>query len=141
MDFASARYGQAFPVRPHRAARWGLVFLALLYGWIAVVNAMSASHDPYNLQRSNSSLHAGLTDAPAADSGHTHDEGDFGEDPAAHQHGHNPSDHSHDKPNLPRSGPRFATASAEVWESRLQLTPYPTPYFAFERPPKPLPQH
>jgi len=141
MDLTSARIVRAFRGRRHPMARRLLVALLLIYGWVAMTTLLSSSHDPSGLQRAAGLAHAEQAAPLSADHGHVHDGGDSTWGDSGHPYGHNPGDHSHDKPNLLRADLRLGPAPVEAWVTRFQSPRYPSPYFAFERPPKPLPQH
>jgi hypothetical protein len=137
MPFSTASQGRHPSHRATVLARLLIVLFALIHGWGAYASVISSSHDPVAWSEPASAL----ADANSPHHGHSHD--DIGTDDGGSEglNGHNAADHSHDKPNLPRSGAQAAIASADDWNPTGQVPLRPAPYFAFDRPPKPLPLH
>lgn len=112
-------------------ARAWIVLLMLSHALFAFSSATSLSHDPLGDLTHAHALADGY--AGQADHGHSHDDL---EDGGSHQHGHNPSDHSHDKPNVPPSHVMSHPPLSNQWIADELLGDYPAPYASLERPPK-----
>lgn len=69
--------------------------LMLSHALFAFSSAISLSHDPL---RACTHAHA-FADADTGQDDHGHRHDDFEDEGGPHQHGHNPADHSHDKPH------------------------------------------
>ena len=116
-----------------------VVIVAVFQGWMAFAGVVSDAHDPApGSMQQITTLLAGTLEAD-----HSHDDesqraGDRG---ATHQHGHNASDHSHDKPSLTGSADDSTLSPIRNWRAAQDSLAYPSPYFVFERPPKLLPMY
>jgi hypothetical protein len=69
--------------------------LMLSHALFAFSSATSLSRAPL---RATTHAHTG---AATDQNDHGHSDDDFEDEGSPHQHGHNPADHSHDKPNVP----------------------------------------
>ena len=111
-----------------------IVFLGMGQIWMAYASVVSASHLPDG-GHGQVSISTAQTPEHA---GHTHDAPDSTDHDAGYQHGHNAWDHSHDKPNLTYSVHAVAIQPSRIFNAAHQIAAHPSPYFGFERPPKPL---
>ena len=85
-----------FSKRIARALARVLVGLLMLsHALFAFSSATSLSRAPL---RATTHAHTG---AATDQNDHGHSDDDFEDEGSPHQHGHNPADHSHDKPNVP----------------------------------------
>ena len=118
-------------------ARGLIGLLILLHAVLAFSSATSLSHDPV---RASTHTHAfedvGVSDAGQADHGHSHE--NFEDEDGPHQHGHNPADHSHDKPNVPPTHAVGIPPLSDQWIADDRRLVYPAPCACLERPPKRL---
>lgn len=137
MPSTTASRARHLSLRAPVFARLLIVLFALIHGWGSYASVVSSSHDPVAWSEPGSAL----VEAHSATHGHNHDEPETDDGGSESPNGHNAADHSHDKPNLPRSGAQAAMASADDWRLVHQVPFYPAPYFAFDRPPKHLPLH
>ena len=62
----------------------------------------------------------------------------FEDEGGPHQHGHNPADHSHDKPNVPPTHAMGIPPLSDQWLADERRPAYPAPCATLERPPKRL---
>jgi hypothetical protein len=114
-----------------------IVLVALTHGWGSCASAVSFSHDPaFWAERAGA---AAESRSPDHDHGHGESPPD-GEEPEL-QGGHDAADHSHDKPALGRNAAHFAASPTNDWNSACPAAPYPSPLFAFDRPPRHLSLH
>ncbi len=127
-----------FSRRASILARLLIVLVALLHGWGSYASAVSSSsHDPVAW-----SGHGGaLAETLSTHHGHSHDDPGIDDGGPESPNGHDAADHGHDKSNLPRNGAQAAMSSTDDWSLVHRVSNYPAPYFAFDRPPKPLPLH
>jgi len=121
-----------------RACARGLIGLLMLsHALFAFSSATSLSHDPL---RATTHAHAFedvlVSDAGQVGHGHSHE--DFEDEGGAHQHGHNPADHSHDKPNVPPTHATEVPPLSNQWVADERRLAYPAPCACLERPPKRL---
>lgn len=117
-------------------ARILIALIAVFHGWVSYAGMVSASHDPAVW-----STHAQvplLAEADEDEHGHRHDGAD-GQPGEGHQHGHNAADHSHDKPNVPRSNGHPFVSTTDVWIAAHPESAYASPHYPFERPPRTVP--
>ncbi|MGL1835154.1 hypothetical protein ACKVEX_16335 [Rhodocyclaceae bacterium SMB388] len=112
-----------------------VALLILSHGSLALSSAISPSHDPL---RATTHAHA-LAKAHADHDDHGHGHEVFEEDGGTHKHGHNPADHSHDKPNVPPSHAMRFLPLSNQWAANEHRLVYPAPCVCLERPPKGLP--
>lgn len=124
-----------FSQKVARALARGLIGLMILsHALLAFSSVTSPSHDSLT-----TTIHAHtLSDAGMDWDGHGHKHEDFEDADGAHQHGHNPADHSHDKPNLPPTYAVRLTALSNQWIADEHRLVYPAPCACLERPPKHL---
>jgi|APTNR8051073442_1049403.scaffolds.fasta_scaffold01205_5 hypothetical protein len=119
-----------------RALARGLVALLLLsHALVAFSNAISPSHDPLRV-----TTHAhprADADTNPNDHGHRHEV--FDDESGIHQHGHNPSDHSHDQPNGPPTHAMNTSLLSNRWLADEHRLVYPAPCDTLQRPPNRLP--
>tara|TARA_R110000751_G_scaffold271365_1_gene371156 strand:- start:4727 stop:5119 length:393 start_codon:yes stop_codon:yes gene_type:complete len=73
--------------------------LTLTLGMLVSAVSVSVSHLPVNTELAEQARHAELSEK-VDDQGHCHDDREIDERHAGHNHGHNPSDHSHETPHL-----------------------------------------
>ena len=120
-----------------RSLARGLIGLLMVsHALLAFSSATSLSHDPL---RTNPYAHAfeGVdADLEQVDHGHSHE--DFEDKGGSRQHGHNPADHSHDKPNVPRTHAMGVPSLSNQWIADERRPVYPAPCATLERPPKRL---
>lgn len=127
-------------LRRHAApgARLLMLLVALFYGWAAFANVVSVSHDPVAV-----AMHADhgsvVVAGAGGEHGHRHDDPDD-PDGREHQHGHNAADHSHEKQNLTTCTAPPGLRGGQCWVPTREGLPPPAPVFAFERPPRSVPQ-
>lgn len=118
-----------------RSLARGLIGLLMLsHALLAFSSATSLSHDPLH-----ASTHAQASEGADGDTeqvGYGH--GDFEDEGGAHQHGHNPADHSHDKPNVPPTHATEVPPLSNQWVADERRLAYPAPCACLERPPKRL---
>jgi hypothetical protein len=117
----------------HSFAGGLIVVLMLSHASLAVSNVVSPSHDPLRAMTHAHNLAGADADQDAHD--HSHEEHDAG---GMHQHGHNPADHSHDKPNLPPALTVAMLLLSNRWNADEHRLVYPSPCSSLERPPKSL---
>lgn len=137
MPFATTSPIRHFSRRALILARLLIVLVALLHGWGSYASAVSSSHDPVAWSEHGSALAETLS----PHHGHSHDDPGTGDGGPESPNGHDAADHTHDKSNLPRNGAQAAMAATDDWSLVHQVPLYPAPYFAFDRPPRPLPLH
>ena len=128
------------PLRTTGISRLGMrrlwlfvVIVAVFQGWMAFAGVVSDAHDPApGSMQQITTLLAGTHEAD-----HSHeDDSRPGDRAETHQHGHNAADHSHDKPSLTGSADDPTLSPIRDWRAAQDSLAYPSPYFAFERPPK-----
>ncbi|HRP26728.1 MULTISPECIES: hypothetical protein [unclassified Thauera] len=118
-----------------RALARGLVGLLMLsHALFAFSSAISLSHDPLHAASHAHAFANAGTDQD--DHGHSHD--DVEDEGGPHQHGHNPADHSHDKPNVPPTHATGVPPLSNQWIADERRLGYPAPCATLERPPKRL---
>ncbi len=115
-------------------ARGVIGLLMLSHALFAFSSAISLSHDP--LRASTHAQAFADADTGQDDHGHRHD--DFEDEGGPHQHGHNPADHSHDKPNVPPTHAVDVPPLSNQWIADERRPDYPAPCATLERPPKRL---
>ena len=71
----------------------------LALGMLASNLGVSVSHLQANAELAEQARHAELS-VELDDHGHSHDDGEINEQHVGHDHGHNPTDHSHETPHL-----------------------------------------
>lgn len=108
--------------------------LMLSHALFAFSSAISLSHDP--LRASTHAQAFADADTGQDDHGHRHD--DFEDEGGPHQHGHNPADHSHDKPNVPPTHAMGIPPLSDQWLADERRPAYPAPCALLKRPPKRL---
>lgn len=114
----------------HSLTRGLVLLLVLSHAALMLSSMVSSSHDPL---RAITHTHA-LAIADANQAGHSH--GDQNDEHGLHQHGHNPADHSHDKPNLPPVQTVVTLQLSNYWHADEHCLVYPPPCSSLERPPK-----
>lgn len=119
-------------------ARALVLWAGLLYCWMALANVVSTSHD------ASRSFMPGQHSASSPDAHpHDHDESDAlghgSHEGGPHQHGHNPTDHNHDKQNVADHAPRLHSAADRSWPLPPAVAVPPPPSYTFERPPREFP--
>ena len=77
-----------------------------------------------------------LAEQEAADHGHSHDSGEAVDHSAAHKHGHDPADHSHQYAFLSGGSSQWGLPPAQRWPSALSGRPDAAIGLGIERPPK-----
>lgn len=118
----------------HAFARGLVALLILSHGSLALSSAISPSHDPL---RVTTHAHA-LAKADSDHDGHGHSHEVFDDEGKIHKHGHNPADHSHDKPNVPPTHAMSFPPLSNQWAASEHRLAYPAPSACLERPPKGL---
>lgn len=115
-------------------ARLMIVLVLVLHTWMAHAAVASGSHAPAGCAAGWGGCESG-----ALEHGHDHDHDDADNaqgERASHQHGHDPTDHSHDKPDLPREVKGGVPDEARRWDASLPAAMKCAPCFALERPPR-----
>jgi len=115
-------------------ARGVIGLLMLSHALFAFSSAISLSHDPL---RATTHAHA-FADADTGQDDHGHRHDDVEDEGGPHQHGHNPADHSHDKPNVPPTHAVDVPPLSNQWIADERRPDYPAPCATLERPPKRL---
>lgn len=81
-------------------------------------------------------LYNGVAEQTSTDHGHSHDDGEAMNHSAAHKHGHDPADHSHQYAFLSGGSSQWGLPPAQRWPSALSSRPDATIGLGIERPPK-----
>lgn len=122
----------------HMMANGLVALLIFSHGSLALSSAISASHDPLHATTHSHTLVK--ADADHDDHGHHHEvfEDEDGTGGDINQHGHNPADHSHDKPNVPPTHNVRIPPLSNRWATNEPRLAFPAPCACLERPPKRL---
>lgn len=118
----------------HALAKGLVALLILSHGSLVLSSAVSPSHDPL---RVTTHAHA-LAKADSDHDGRGHSHEIFDDEGGIHKHGHNPADHSHDKPNVPPTHTMSFPPLSKQWAASVHRLAYPAPSDCLERPPKGL---
>ncbi|WP_324345926.1 hypothetical protein [Thiomonas arsenitoxydans] len=120
-----------------RSLARGLIGLLMLsHALLAFSSATSLSHDPLHASTHAQAFEGADVDIEPVGHGHSHE--DFEDKGGSHQHGHNPVDHSHDKPNVPRTHAMGVPSLSNHWIAEQDRLAHPAPCACLERPPKRL---
>jgi hypothetical protein len=112
-----------------------IVLAALCYALMSQASIVSTSHDPAHRSGHDN---ATLLAAHTGDDGHSHDDPQTDDRSAGHQHGGHTTDHSHDKPNLPRSDILAVVRLPDIWGAAPRAPACPESCLSIERPPESL---
>jgi hypothetical protein len=107
---------------------------------VAVVASIAFSPLPVAFVEGDpkSAHYASLAEQEATDHGHSHDDGEAVDHSAAHKHGHDPADHSHQYAFLSGGSSQWGLPPAQRWPSALSARPNSAIGLGIERPPKPM---
>lgn len=119
---------------PHRVLR----ALASLTVMIAMTLGMMPFSGGHWLFHGQSGVAAIQVTAPFDEHGHSHDDDDVNEQSAAHPHGHNPADHTHETPSLPVAISVVAPVGGQGWQKVSSRRTVLETAFRLERPPRPI---
>ncbi len=123
--------------RIHNAVVRIAIIVVMAFGFVVSPVTISLSHNPIALAAAEAARHAELA-TQIADHGHSHEDGDAGEQSPGHAHGHNSADHSHDTPNMAAGITPVMQKAARSWQVMLLAFSDPNIRVRLERPPKPI---
>jgi len=106
--------------------------------FLAVAASLALAPVPSAFSEDGSAIagHASLADLETTEHGHSHDEDGPMDHSAAHKHGHDPADHSHQFAFLTGGSNHWGMPPAERWPSVLSGSPDGALDFGIERPPR-----
>lgn len=106
--------------------------------FVAVAASLALSPVPSAFSEDGSAIagHASLADLETTEHGHSHDDEGPMDHSAAHKHGHDPADHSHQFAFLTAGSNQWGMPPTECWLSVLSGSPDGALGLGIERPPR-----